>query len=493
MLKTAGKHALAYLQATIERFSCSNRQKLPSLATLASQAGVAENTMHKAVQLLKERGIIRADHRHGIRIVSLCQGETGDGGEPRGTRSERLVLQLTEDIIGGKFPPRSLPGSKELCTSYGVCYSTMKKALDNLVHGGVLVRYGRQYRLKTVPVSTRSNVLVLIFRGMGMDIVTMSDMQYHFIKELELLCSERGVEILPVFIYYTGTQLQGIEGLGDILKKKNKHVLGFHLLTEGIEYRYLLTILGTLAPFDKPVTVMDMGEMGGDHIDRRNVRVYSPLVGKTPGKRMANYLLANGHTRIAYFDLPDAIIWSVNRFQGMLDQARFHRKFHVERFVAENYSHPTVQMFEMETAMMEQYEKMLSSGSRLIYRQTVHPIVTLNRQYFDLQALYHALQNAIGDNLQSGRFSAIAGANDEIAVCCLDICRKAGLKVPEDIAIAGFDDSRTAMMTGLTSYRFNIPGIAHRMVNFVLNPHDLEKHDRYSDNGLVVVRSSTLK
>ncbi len=57
---------------------------------------------------------------------------------------------------------------------------------------------------------------------------------------------------------------------------------------------------------------------------------------------------------------------------------------------------------------------------------------------------------------EGASFDAIFAANDVMATGCLLALRGAGLRVPEDIAVAGFDDIPLARFVGLTTVRVRI-------------------------------------
>jgi LacI family transcriptional regulator len=62
------------------------------------------------------------------------------------------------------------------------------------------------------------------------------------------------------------------------------------------------------------------------------------------------------------------------------------------------------------------------------------------------------------------KIDAIFAANDMMAVGCLQALRAAGVRVPEDIAIAGFDDVPIARYLALTTARVRIAEIGARAV-----------------------------
>ena len=51
------------------------------------------------------------------------------------------------------------------------------------------------------------------------------------------------------------------------------------------------------------------------------------------------------------------------------------------------------------------------------------------------------------------RPTAVFGANDVLALGAMEAARDAGLPIPDDIAIAGFDDIPAAKLLGLTTVR----------------------------------------
>ena len=66
-------------------------------------------------------------------------------------------------------------------------------------------------------------------------------------------------------------------------------------------------------------------------------------------------------------------------------------------------------------------------------------------------------ERAVRDLLAKGaKFDAIFAGNDNMAIGALTALREAGLKVPEDVAVAGFDDIPLAKHLGLTTVRVRI-------------------------------------
>lgn len=77
---------------------------------------------------------------------------------------------------------------------------------------------------------------------------------------------------------------------------------------------------------------------------------------------------------------------------------------------------------------------------------------------------------AIAALLTAGhRFDAIFAANDNMAIGALLALRSSGLRVPEDVAVAGFDDIPLARHLGLTTVRVRIADLGERAVSRLLD------------------------
>jgi len=72
-------------------------------------------------------------------------------------------------------------------------------------------------------------------------------------------------------------------------------------------------------------------------------------------------------------------------------------------------------------------------------------------------------QRAVGQLLKSGHpFDALFASNDNMAIGALQALRSAGLLVPEDVVVAGFDDIPLARHLGLTTVRVRIAELGER-------------------------------
>ncbi|MFL6832282.1 MAG: LacI family DNA-binding transcriptional regulator [Xanthobacteraceae bacterium] len=102
-------------------------------------------------------------------------------------------------------------------------------------------------------------------------------------------------------------------------------------------------------------------------------------------------------------------------------------------------------------------------------------------------------EKAVKGLLASGeKFDAIFAANDNMAIGALTALREAGVKVPEDVAVAGFDDIPLAKHLGLTTVRVRIAELGERALErliAILGGRDPGGDEMHAPE--LVVRSST--
>jgi LacI family transcriptional regulator len=92
------------------------------------------------------------------------------------------------------------------------------------------------------------------------------------------------------------------------------------------------------------------------------------------------------------------------------------------------------------------------------------------------------------------RPTAVFGANDMLAVGAMVCARDAGLSVPGDIAIAGFDDIPAATLLGLTTVRqpeFDLGALAARTLIGRLQPSGLKPHGQSLELKFEIMKRSS--
>ena len=119
------------------------------------------------------------------------------------------------------------------------------------------------------------------------------------------------------------------------------------------------------------------------------------------GERVTRHLLKLGHRRIAH------ITYAPAQYLGALDRCRIYQR-------------------TLRKAGIELDENLLGYGD------------------FSVESGYHAMRTILD---RTKRFTALFAGNDTIAIGAMAALREAGLSVPGDIAVVGFDDLPTAAYT----------------------------------------------
>jgi LacI family transcriptional regulator len=96
--------------------------------------------------------------------------------------------------------------------------------------------------------------------------------------------------------------------------------------------------------------------------------------------------------------------------------------------------------------------------------------------------------------LKAGQtFDAVFAANDMMAIGALQALRRAGLRVPEDVAVVGFDDVPLARHLGLTTVRVRIAELGERaldrLVSMLSGAEDSNGQELHMPE--LVIRSTT--
>lgn len=141
---------------------------------------------------------------------------------------------------------------------------------------------------------------------------------------------------------------------------------------------------------------------------------------------MVRHLIAHGHRRIMHISAEPALLGAQRRIRG--------------------------------------YKKALASA-----RIRFDPALLVTAA-FSAESSRHALRAWLGQRADLPLPQAIFCANDDIAVGCLDVLAEFGLRVPDDISVAGFDDSLLARMSipQLTTVRQPLRTMGQRAVEELL-------------------------
>jgi hypothetical protein len=319
--------------------------------------------------------------------------------------------------------------------------------------------------------------------------------------ELEYCCSRRRIKLKPVSFHYRGADLHGLEDLRRVVR--DDWVLGYIICAEGVDRGYLTDTLRLLRDINRPVALFTRGEWWdlSSTVQPRLTRIYAPSIGPAPGHALMRYLLTLGHHSVAYVDELSENNWSDAHLRGVRKELRLAGAPSAVTHLAPLPTHPC----PTELGRFCNRAELLTDEVVRHLRQsddmrgwTAHHLTRIQgtvNQVRNRIALRAAVSACLDRVLATFEVTCVVGANDRIALACLEGLRERGIDVPGRLSVAGFDNSMESFVSGLTSYDFGFAELFRRMLFFVLQPNN----ERYyvgksivaEHQGTVVPRTTT--
>lgn len=507
--------ALTVALAAVEETRFRDSTRLPGIRALAARARVSVATVHKAVALLKEAGIVVSKDRSGLHVTRPVSGDRGASGGDMPAKVSHARERILKDLYEGHYDTDALlPSQAMLCWRLGVSYGPLKKACEELVREGYLERHKRWYR----PAATRNpapgNCIVLFLRILPSGKIWpgnpwLTSTVYH----VQNRCQKRNVSLRIVPTYYRHDRYTIAPEL--IRQLDDERFLD---RTFGFVYTDILinndfahdAFISRLAGTGKPVAVVDSRGLWGNGLpavpDEKNVRVFSISHGFKAGQAVARFLISKGHTAIAYVTNDHSAPHSQQRLRG-IQAAIADAPSGCRLTVISPSSRESVPQGAYQPWLDDEMARIDEFASGLFHRGTVEP--ALYERF--VQPLVSHIRNEIGDliaaaarrysflpviehALSTGGSTAWVCVTDTLALVALEYLHAKGVKVPRQIAVVGFDDSEKAFSSNLTSYNFDPVGLFESIVSWVLDyPSRAPKKvnsDFYTPRGFVVQRTS---
>jgi DNA-binding LacI/PurR family transcriptional regulator len=228
-------------------------------------------------------------------------------------------------------------------------------------------------------------------------------------------------------------------------------------------------------------------------------RIFS-IARKRAGEGVARYLLAAGHRRIAFLSACHAEPWSKDRWTGLrqaCEAAGFPdaaRAFTVAAHDDPSEKPGLPPALAREEAALGAGLAALEAG---LAREGHAWLATPLRQAYELfrqgSRTGYALAEAV-ERMRAWGPTAVVAANDAMALTAMHQLRRSVPRGAGDIAFVGFDDDKYAADGNLTSYNFNMAGIAGSMLQYVLAPEKAPAADRdgaVECQGILIERATT--
>ncbi|MBD3320799.1 MAG: GntR family transcriptional regulator [Chitinivibrionales bacterium] len=486
--RPAVRKALSYLVEKISEGNCPAGSTLPSLKTLAVECDVSLLTMWKASAILKQHGIITGGSGNSHKVISsecgflldeLDSGKDSTSLQPSDVTFawERTKIRIRKDILTGQYSEsQALPTIKELSAHYGTSYRTAKRAINALCKDGILQVEGRSYHIvQSQPLQSQSKI-VLIAQCDTTGRLLLSSVNEAWFRVIEDVCATSRARFETIgylggddefaFISDDGTHRELPSG---------DRILG-HLMIITNNEPNKEEVIRRLSHHKKPLAVLDLA--GGWSLPSRmqwpQIRIFSAAVLPSAARDVARFLLELDHRRVAYISPYHKAQWSHVRLEGIVDI--YKNADLPDGVVPVTFTQP--QGFYRSTAKLKanltdlfEFHKEWTRGMPEEYRRVLDPIfidLIPNRSLY-VAELNYFLRSLFRKALADREITAWICANDQVAIAAYDYCRAHGVAIPERLWIIGFDDSYEALERGITSYNFNIRGIIHAMIGYILN------------------------
>jgi DNA-binding GntR family transcriptional regulator len=476
---------------------CAGRDNgalLPSIGVLASQAGVSRMTMWKALLEQCRAGQLRQiGGRRGFAVVNDSRvaehAETGTVAgthEPIDTRRESVQHQILADITTGMYAPgMALPPHKSLSHRYGVSHAVLHESLRVLAERGVLVPHRRGYRVfrADCPIANASVNVIAASTDMQR-LCAVGTRTTDFWRCLEREAVSAGIAIR--FWAYTpagslrdsaGREWPSLRAL-----EQDGPVLGHVLVPLGLNTRNRAGLYRMGISCRRPVALLD--ETPGtsaahDTAGLPHVAVFSLGFGSLPGTLMGRFLLSRGHRGIAALCLSGgdtafrARVTGLSEAFGLLGIAGNVRTTCLDRWSGGvSALHRRVRESPLARRLEEAAGKAHRASARSLgHAGSVHRVsLQESVREYARRCIYEQEANELFSlALQERGVTAWVLINDELALMALRYLRRNGVSVPGDLSVAAFDDSVEAFAAGLTSYNFNVAGLARAMLDYLLS------------------------
>ncbi|MBD3241276.1 MAG: GntR family transcriptional regulator [Chitinivibrionales bacterium] len=522
-LTPAQRRAFDHLRWCVAQARRQALDRLPTVAQLAVDADVSLATMAKALAHARDAGLVRTTAGSGVYVAESAAekpavrerssvARDAPVSKP-GYKWEGVAVAIGSDLLNGVYRAgQPLPSVKELCSRYGVCGKTLNKALQDLADRGRIFRERTRYVVATPEGRRRRNTIVLVARGTPSgELFRLTARTITNLRLLEIECSRHGLRLVIATHSDRRTILLGprYRGLSFADGLRRESVLGFVVWTTAMiaEPFRINALFSELASHRRPIAVLDDGEWWrpGNH-GWGHIKVFFSGGGSGPGSAVGRFLLGLGHRKVAWFAPKEWAKWARNRVVGLREEyARAGLADSVivfESTAPSTRSTQTVFSRQATNWYASRYVASLpdakTGGDSAHEPPTEQALRRLRWQLSDLsrdQMLRKQLVPLLNQAAGRSDITAWVGANDVVALQCLDYLQLAGRRVPDDISVVGFDNSTDSTIRGLTTYDPNAMAFMHAMLSHILDPR-LDPWDPRHDppieiEGYVTERATT--
>jgi len=521
----AQQQATKAFEIAIAEARGSGTNRLPALRVLAAKAGVTSGVMQKVVAHQKLKGVISVSPRSGIVLkdsLTIPKQHRSQSIAGQQSKIELVANRISNNIVCSYKPGESLPTMKEMAFSYGVCYRTLKTALDRLVRSGLVEPYKRGFRTRSYPHGQRSTGKVVIIElGYGSGNIPIGSIffcrSYAGVgSAIEKRCIQQKLQVERIFYRYNQNNELGVAGRKNgivFLPEELEYVFGFILCTAGLGGLDLSGITEHLLLYRKPVAIIDETGPVEIRVPKRLshfIRQFNVGTSSKSGELVGNYLIGLGHRRIGYIGDTHEQAWSQNRFRGLemayrvagFENAVIPFVTHSDLWILKQFGDEQKELSKVLEAVLS-HAKITKPELKAVLETVGTAGSDVARYATQIIRLYNAakeetvLHSCMKHALSCKGMTALAGATDTVAVFAQDFFKQHNRRVPQDIAIVGFDATEASSHAKITSYDFNFPAIIEAALEHVLSPVSKKRFRSQAIiqeiDGFIISRHSTAK
>lgn len=476
-----------YLAAKIQQFVESGELpggRLPTVRQLVKAYRTSSVTVVEALRLLQERGVVEQRNRRREYVVAgTAEPDLSTLVSGRQTKAhEELTDRLKADIFSRSIlDDQMLLSQKELCAHYGCHPRTLWAALNGLCRQGIIERSGRRYRVRYAVAGRRASSRTY-FASIPRVIQAY---QYNIVSCVNAI--ERQLERmdwgdLQFMLSFDPAAEEGFD----------RHRAAGIIYTAYHPTRQWYDFLSSLHMV--PIAVIDPSHGADVSLVRGRRRLLHLIADQAgAGARVAAALASKGHRSIAFVShLSLSEPWLAARVEGLqrvytAESSSYHLSItavpprqerpRVINAFSEALSHLTNQSRELDVILPESVrDEYMIGGYNLVSAADIA----------------HTMQETFRALLDHRDVTAWVCANDELASAALHFLSRAGVRVPQDISLIGFDNSPLAARLGISTYDFCYDRMGNLAVQWLANPASISRKMRKTMlvEGAVLMRPS---
>lgn len=515
--------SLRYLEKSISDGFWKPGDRLPNQEELGRTIGVSGSSVGKAVRKMAKNGTLTTRPRKGIWVARLQTDEAAEpvqycGRSRHIQKWEQLKNRIVQNLFDRTFNETDLlPTLEEMRHRYGVSINVLKKSLLSLAQEGLITPYKKGYKPNLVS-NNRHKTKILFLVQVDPQLANNKDRSRAstgyifstkgrmFFQEVELFCQRKNMafEIWGYFFKNNAITFINPEMENSKIIEHPERYYGtilFKLIAFTPEYKRMFA---DFSGEGRPLVIIDeSGNLEYELPRSRKKWIHLIMIACAPfpGRKIGHYLLELGHRDVAFISPWHKEQWCFNRYLGLCKAFESAGRNYCVRLFADNRfssgeAHPEDPRIEDSEKRFPAIKDLLKTYTVFTDEQIEHISKrTTGTLTFELRNMVvgYFLQPLFEQALEHPTVTAWVCVDSNIALHALDFLKKKGIRVPEQISVAGFDDNFNSFEANLTNWNYDIPGIVAEAISFISNPSCFSDHfdldSAYS--GHLVVRGST--